>query len=119
MARHNCDICGIYMKCFGKDCLVCENEGDVCTDCFCAYYSTSCVACQERTPECRCEQPPDDPVYDHPRPLHGVPPGPIGTTCCVFAGAPGTGRVVYYRVTETRAYEIENTIRELAPWEVI
>lgn len=118
MSRHNCDWCGVHLRCFGKDCLVCENEGDVCCACLCAYYNTSCVACQQRTPECVCEQPPDDPVYDHPRPLVTIPSTPPGQHYVVFAGAPGTGRAVYLAVTETRGVLVEDTIRELAPWEV-
>lgn len=46
----------------------------------------------------------------------------VGEIHCVWAGAPGTGRWVgrITRVDETGAWaeEIENTIRELEPWEV-
>jgi hypothetical protein len=46
-----------------------------------------------------------------------------GDTLCHFAGAPGCGRVVYVitRIDATGVYghEVENTIRELDPFEVI
>lgn len=55
--------------------------------------------------------------------LHTVATKKVGDTLCAYAGAPGTGRVVHRitRIDETGVYGIviENTIRELEPWEVM
>jgi hypothetical protein len=46
----------------------------------------------------------------------------VGDTLCSFAGAPGTGRVIerITRMDATGIYGVvvENTMRELEPWEV-
>lgn len=50
-------------------------------------------------------------------------PYAVGDNYCVFAGAPGTGRHVYLvtRVDRTGIYgvTVENTIRELEPYECV
>lgn len=62
-------------------------------------------------------------IIDNDCYLNAVKKRKVGDTTYAFAGAPGTGRIVH-RITRIDAegvygVEIENTIRELRPSEVI
>lgn len=132
MKKHCCAVCDERtIPCTrgtGEGCYVCDNGPDICEDCHTRLVESSCIGC--RVPPMYCECAEEELVfYDHPIAAETLPTWirdedeslAIGSTITHFAGAPGTGRIVYEVVSMEpfRAVVVSNTIRELSPYEVV